>query len=843
MKKLQSKHILFILLGFLLFSCSNNSGSDNQYFYVSYVSRVGQAPAPLKIPGGSALSLEHLPDLHYEDYTFNGWYLEDELIRPKTYVVKSDIVLNAKWTGVLCEVSFTHTDNISGQDFTKALEKGDEITLPKSPYGTKTGLEFKGWLCNGIYYAENSTYVVNGNVTFTAYYAEQGEHTISYYHVFDGVMVTAPEALADIVSLTGTSNPPGFSESEAVFISDLQKTGYTFGGWYTNRTCETKADTYWKEGTVTRDITLYGKWNVKTYNISFDANAGELIDPADTHADVSATYEEEITLPQCKYYLTGCEFVAWSVNAESFENEFLQNQTVAVKELCSDSTSNTIKLYAHWRDAVPPSAPTNFRITNVERNQISFAWTFANENGLAYTRLSYSKKGSGKNEFIDFASEDYAVGSNIEYTIKNLEFGTAYSFTLTSYDIAGNSNNYDARCVLMAAPRPQAYVPKLTFAQTSPTQLVISWDAPDAQEYPLIEKIGVYVDDTEVHSYAAADGQGDCYDKESYTYTVTPLTPYNIHLEIAESVDAAGRTNSATTLNYAYLSEPDYNVQVQEVCINGNNYSFWSYSDSLGFALEKPVDENGDEIPSNLYSIYAECTPLDANGNEIKRNKTLKSMEFDSTRGVYIRDALEADTSYNVRIFVSSELGGQTSYSYSLAEQINDLKTASRFKAEPGYICYNANSYYKQVQNAGIPIGIVTKVNSFHEAKTVMALEDISVTSLAQATEKATEKTEGNLSWKVPKSAEIELAFDSEIVQVIMDSLEKAAGTSFSTSTTNPDGTFENKYITQTAGAQAGTIIAYDISGLECSSAQSVASNGSTGTFILRPFATITAQE
>lgn len=835
---------VFLLITILITSCSHNV-SQTRYFYVSYVSSVGEIPAPLKIEKGKYLTIKHLPELSSENYAFDGWYIEDERIRPDSYAVQEDIILTAHWTGDIYRVTFTHSDNIQGLDYVKALQKGTQITLPKSPYGEKTGLEFKGWLCNGVYYPENSTCIVNGDITFVAFYAEQGTHTISYYNVYNGTVVKDAQKFADSTSLTGTPNPLTFTESQSIFISGLAKKGYTFEGWYTNSFCDQKAETYWKAGTIDYDIELYAKWSIKTYTIVYDGNAGTLINPADSYINVTVTYEDSITLPECKYELSGCEFVAWSVYSERFDTEFSPGQTIAVKDLGEDTTSNTITLYAHWRDAIPPTAPTNFAVEKVERNQITFSWTFANEDGLAFTRLSYHKKGEEQSIFIDFDAEDYELGSNHTYTVTGLELGVAYYFTLTSYDISGNSNKDDASCVLLVAPRPEAYVPELSFRQLSHTKLVISWDSPDPQEYPMIEEIALYIDDTKVNSYAGADATGDCYDKNTFECTVVPVRQYNIRLELSETVDAAGRTNSAKTKDYVYLSEPEYHVTSEKNTLAGEEIDFWVYSDSLGFDFKNIYNGEGNVVNSlpSEYNLYAECTPLDSEGNEIVRNTTIKAIEYDTERGVYIRDALEPETTYNVKVVIGTIQGGLSSYSYSNAANYHDCTTTSRHKAEPGYLCYDDHSFYKQRQLIGTPVGVVTQVNSFNEARVVMALEDISVTDLNQAHTKANEKNDARFVWKVPEKTEIEAAFAPGVIGQILAGLTRAEGQAFTSGTINSDGTFAGKYITQTAGTTPGYIYAFDIAGNECSTAQQVLSNGTQGTFTLRPFAVITNQE
>jgi uncharacterized repeat protein (TIGR02543 family) len=58
---------------------------------------------------------------------------------------------------------------------------------------------------------------------------------------------------------------------------NLEKEGYTFDGWYLEDTFSTPFDI--ETDTVTSDITLYAKWSINQYTITFDSNGGSTVDP------------------------------------------------------------------------------------------------------------------------------------------------------------------------------------------------------------------------------------------------------------------------------------------------------------------------------------------------------------------------------------------------------------------------------------------------------------------------------------------------------------------------------------------------------------------------------------
>ncbi len=117
---------------------------------------------------------------------------------------------------------------------------GDKINLPGAP--TKDGYTFKYW--KGSEYAAGAEYTVEGDHEFTAEWEQNAAvtHTVTFDANGHG---TAPAA--QTVEDGKTAAKP----------TDPKASGWTFGGWYTDKEC-TKAYDFSKP--VTEDITLYAKW-------------------------------------------------------------------------------------------------------------------------------------------------------------------------------------------------------------------------------------------------------------------------------------------------------------------------------------------------------------------------------------------------------------------------------------------------------------------------------------------------------------------------------------------------------------------------------------------------------
>ena len=210
-----------------------------------------------------------------------------------------------------------------------ALSEGDEevsVTLHYSDY-TQTYYAKKGSTINPAYLPDTEYYTVTKwctdknlqtpvdtgeTITLTQdtdFYAatfkvsfSTGEDTISV----EDQAVTYPEAV---------TRP-----------KDPTKTGYTFGGWYTDEAC---TNAYDFSQPVTKDMTLYAKWTINTYTVSFDSLCGSPVDVE------TADYETAVTKPEDPTR-RGYTFGGWytdeaCTNAYDFSQPLTKDMTLHAK--------------------------------------------------------------------------------------------------------------------------------------------------------------------------------------------------------------------------------------------------------------------------------------------------------------------------------------------------------------------------------------------------------------------------------------------------------------------------------------------------------------------------------
>ncbi len=106
-----------------------------------------------------------------------------------------------------------------------------------------------------------------------------------------------------------------------------EKNGYTFAGWYRDAEC---TEAYDFTTLVTENITLYAKWNINTYDVTFDTAGGSAVESQ------SVEYNSAAASPEVPVK-TGYTFAGWYRDAECTE----------AYDFTTPVTEN-IMLYAKW---------------------------------------------------------------------------------------------------------------------------------------------------------------------------------------------------------------------------------------------------------------------------------------------------------------------------------------------------------------------------------------------------------------------------------------------------------------------------------------------------------------
>ena len=219
--------------------------------------------------------------------------------------------------------------NITNKPDAQNVESGGTAVRPiVNPQANN--FEFVGWYDSTLTTEYNFSTPITGATTIYAKWNNVSTHEVTF-NLISGTV--HPTALTDI---TGVPETQYIVNNRVVTKpTDPTATGYKFVGWYTDDTF----GTVWSfdNDVVTEPKTIYGKWELQKYTITYIRNDGEWTTGFDP--TVERLYGTAVTLPISdnisKY---GYTFVGW------FENSDFTNQ---ISEIAGNFADNKT-VYASW---------------------------------------------------------------------------------------------------------------------------------------------------------------------------------------------------------------------------------------------------------------------------------------------------------------------------------------------------------------------------------------------------------------------------------------------------------------------------------------------------------------
>jgi uncharacterized repeat protein (TIGR02543 family) len=280
----------------------------------------GGDPVPSPVTITSGLSIGSLPPAPAKTgHTFDGWYTAangggDEFTAGTR--VTGHMIVYAKWTINQYKVTFDAAGgNVSPPPVTVNYNTPLDSKMPSNP--AKTGHAFGGW-----YTATNG-----GGDPFTASTTVTADVTVY--------------AKWTIIPYTLTFNPDGGNVSPATrtvnynsplgaLLPVATKPEYTFGGWYT--AADGGGDPFTASTAVTADITVYARWTINQYTVTFNAREGS-VSPSTRTAEYNTPLG---TLPTPTR--SGHTFGGWYTAANGGGDPFIASTKVTAD----------ITVYAKW---------------------------------------------------------------------------------------------------------------------------------------------------------------------------------------------------------------------------------------------------------------------------------------------------------------------------------------------------------------------------------------------------------------------------------------------------------------------------------------------------------------
>ena len=232
------------------------------------------------------------------------------------------------------------------------------------------------------------------------------------------------------------ANPATYNGKTTITLKDATKEGYTFGGWYAEKTFKTKVTTIKKGSTGNK--TLYAKWTVNKYNVKFKANGGT----GTTKELTNVKYNKSVKLTKNGFTRSGYKFVEW--NTKKNGTGIAYANQASVKNLTSKSNGK-VTLYAQWNiirytlkynldgGTISETAnPTEYYVNTADiklknPTKVGFAFGGWYAEKTFKTKVTTIKKGSTGNKTL------YAKWTPITYKVKfNANGGTGTTKELSS---------------------------------------------------------------------------------------------------------------------------------------------------------------------------------------------------------------------------------------------------------------------------------------------------------------------------------------------------------------------------------------------------------------------------
>ena len=256
-----------------------------------------------------------------DGYSFDGWYTDGAFTQKVTEISATqtgDITLHAKFTKVYRTFNIEYVTEGGAHTNPATYTEGTGLTLADA---AKEGYTFGGWYTD-IALTQQVTAISAtqvGNITLYAKFTKNAE-TFNVTYVADG----------------GThTNPATYTEGTLVVLTDAEKNGYTFDGWFLDGAFTSKITMILS--TQTGDITLYAKFTkiIVTSNITYVVDGG-------THAN-PATYTEGTAVTLADATKDGYTFDGWYTDSAF---------TTKVTEISATQTGD-VTLYAKFTEITP----------------------------------------------------------------------------------------------------------------------------------------------------------------------------------------------------------------------------------------------------------------------------------------------------------------------------------------------------------------------------------------------------------------------------------------------------------------------------------------------------------
>ena len=481
----------------------------------------------IKLHYGDAIPAQADPVV--EGYEFDGWFA---FINEKwtafsfenAKMPNNDLTVAAKFLG---EVTITFISNGSVYTTLKGFE-GEAVTgTVANP--TKEGYTFAGWYTDQTFENVYTLPTVYPNESYNVYAKWNiNKYTITY-NTNGGNTIEAEE----------------LDYNSTISVAPT-KEGYTFAGWFVDEELSEQITKVPASST-----TIYAKWNINTYSVSYNANGGT---GETVKQDVD--YDDIFKLQNNNFTKEGYNFDSWNTKADGSGNKYLA--LAEVSKLTKENNGEII-LYAIW---TPISYTVIFKNNGGTGKMADLELTYTQNVKLTkniFTKEGHTFKGwSTKSAATtpDFTDEDYVMNLT---NVDNSEITFYAIWEINEYSVKFISEGKTVSTITVEYGTTFGVLDEPTVTKVGHSYTWKINDAAVSNDYQIksdVEIIAAFVKNTYTVSFVVDNKP---------VYTVT--REYGAELDFSEYIDeleaniellAKLETLAGNFMN-AYMNGQDYN--------------------------------------------------------------------------------------------------------------------------------------------------------------------------------------------------------------------------------------------------------------------------------------------
>ena len=489
---------------------------------------------------------------------------------------------------------------------------GTEDTATQKIFGGKGTLKANTFTCEGKIFAGWAT-SADGAVVYEDGAAITTETNLELYAVWsDAYTVTLRNGDTDTTVLVPQNSAIG-----SRIPADPTKKGYTFEGWFNGEEKLTA------ETVISGDVIYTAQWSPITYTIAFSGGEGG----QGAMDSISATYDQEVTLPKNTFTRPGYYFNGWSASSGASSGSYADEKPV--KNLTTKQ-GETVTLYAAWY-GLPVNVTLHPNYDGAENGTrtcvvgSNYNYVLKENGGTKFDAIEDPvRTGYIFDGWFDAAEGGNAVGPSYKFTAEDAENG----FHLYAHWTKGITVHFDGN----------GYKNTLKDKTVTPDKVFSSLPSLSSYYYPANKALdGWYIKN--------ADGSfGEAVTKDTVFSgdEVTLIAKWRDYQYIIKYNVKYSDKNTTTGTMADQTAPFGQNVQLTPCGFSREGYTFAGWSESSygstvkyadGATINRPFEEgddwdNGSEDGEtyNLYAVWTESKSPEQSEAEAKLEAAEKAI-------------------------------------------------------------------------------------------------------------------------------------------------------------------------------------------------------------------------